>query len=151
MKYLPIIFGSDYPQVPTNCNLSMTNVRLSGRNCELVGIADWGCAKLLPFGMEMDILWETTGFLDFGKWERYDCAEGCLDTFWESFWRRSGLGWVTPITPRRKQVRDQALAAAKIHAILRFAFKRDQDGWPAGPFSITDHNIRLLRAWFDVD
>lgn len=147
---VPTLFSNTYPQGIANGNLSQTNVRIHSRTYELSGIVDWSCARILPFGTEMDILFEFTGFNDFGDWCDYVCKPRCISAFWDRFWISSGIGTgITGIAPRN-QVRELAMSAAKINAILRLGFERNKKGWSVGEFSCYPAERKQLRAWFGV-
>lgn len=145
---VPTLFSDTYRQGITNCNLSQTNVRIDPQTYEISGIVDWSCARILPFGTEMDILFEFTGFKDFGKWSNYVCKHQCIWVFWDRFWISSGIGTGITGISQRSQVRELAMTAAKINAILRLGFRRNKKGWPAGEFSCSLADREQLRAWF---
>lgn len=145
---VPTLFGDNYRQGIANGNLSQTNVRIDSQMHEICGIVDWSCARILPFGTEMDILFEFTGFKDFGKWSNYVCKPQCIAMFWDRFWISSGIGTGITGMSQRSQVRELAMTAAKINAILRFGFRRNKRGWPAGEFSCSVADRQQLRGWF---
>lgn len=45
----------------------------------------------MPFGMDLDILFMTTGFMTLDGWNDYTCKTRLLDTFWEESWTASGI------------------------------------------------------------
>ena len=61
---LPILFSQEYPQVLTHGDLSRTNILVDKDMYEITGIVDWSLVTVLPFGMELDCLLLTTGYMD---------------------------------------------------------------------------------------
>jgi hypothetical protein len=124
---IPKLFASDYPQVLTHGDLSTTNILVSEHTYEITGIIDWSLATILPFGMELDSLFLVTGYMDRGGWHDYACRSRLQEVFWVEFWSASGIG----DDRRRGKVRDMAEQAARIGAILHYAFQRNADGSPS--------------------
>lgn len=120
---LPTLFGQDYPHVLTHGDLSRTNILMDEDTYEITGIVDWSLAAHLPFGMELDCLFLTTGYMDLGGWHDYACRSRMHETFWVEFWSAAGVD-----ESARVGAREMAERAAKIGAILRYAFQRNEDG-----------------------
>ncbi|KAJ5893770.1 hypothetical protein N7495_005461 [Penicillium taxi] len=139
----PALFNPDYPQVLTNGNLSLTSVRIGQHTPELASIVDWSLAKVLPFGMDLDILFLTTGYMDTKVWRDYSCKMWFLAIFWDQFWLDAGIQDVE----ERTRVRAIAEAAAKIGAILRYGFRRQVDGAADNVVSWTGRDAILLTHW----
>lgn len=141
---LPTLFAWEYPQVLTHGDFSRTNILVDEDTYEITGIIDWSLAAILPFGMELDCLFLTTGYMDRGGWHDYACRSRLHEVFWDEFWSASGVG----DDRRRDEVRDMAERAAKIGAILRYAFQRNADGSPSETLA-SDGALtwRYLQAW----
>ncbi|KAF4471610.1 kinase-like domain [Fusarium albosuccineum] len=58
---LPLLFGQDCPQVLMHGDLSITNILVDEDEYEITGIIDWSRPTIMPFGMDLDILFLTTG------------------------------------------------------------------------------------------
>ncbi|KAK4117539.1 hypothetical protein N656DRAFT_833798 [Canariomyces notabilis] len=119
---LPALFAQEYPQVLTHGDLSRTNILVDEDTFEITGIIDWSLAAILPFGMELDTLYLTTGYMNLDDGD-YDDG-------------------------RRAKIRDMAEQAARIGAILRYAFQRNADGSPSE--TLVDDGavtLRYLQAW----
>ncbi|KAJ5183300.1 hypothetical protein N7492_000916 [Penicillium capsulatum] len=147
---VPTLFGDQYRQGITNGNLSQTNIRIDSKTYEICGIVDWSCARIFLFGTEMDILIEFTGFKDFGTWCDYECKSKCISAFWDRFWISSGIGAGLTGISQQNQIRELAMTTAKINAILRLGFQRNQQGWSVGEFLCTIADRQQLQAWFGV-
>ena len=80
------LFSQEYVQVLTHNDLSQTNILISEDNFEITGIVDWSLAKILPFGMELDTLLLSTGYMDLSGWHSYTCHEHMISSFWNEFW-----------------------------------------------------------------
>lgn len=91
---------------------------------EITGIVDWSLAAILPFGMDLDCLFLTTGYMSHNGWHDYACSPRLREAFSTEFWSATGVRDAA----RRAQVRDTAERAAAIGAILRYAFQRNADG-----------------------
>ncbi|KAJ5106477.1 hypothetical protein N7456_003152 [Penicillium angulare] len=144
---LPTLFSEEYSLVLTNGNLSLTNIRVDEATYEITGIVDWSLAKVLPFGMDLDILFLTTGYMGLRQWKNYECKAFFLKCFWDEFWTSVSSG---PHVDRMK-MRFLAEQAAKIGALLRYGFVRREDGSSDSVVSVSDRDGRQLRAWFGVN
>lgn len=143
---LPLLFASEYPQVLTHGDFSKTNVLVNPDTYEVTGIVDWSLAEVQPFGIELDCLFLMTGYMDLSGWHDYACRPRLWEAFWAEFWTASGIeddGGV-----RRENIRTTAEAAAKIGAVLRYAFDRNPDGWPSEVLSTSESMSRILKACF---
>lgn len=142
-RALPTLFGQDYPQVLTHGDLSRTNILVDEDTYEITGIVDWSLAAILPFGMDLDCLFLTTGYMDLKGWHDYACRERLREAFWDEFWAVAGVGGEV-----RDRVRELAERAARIGAVLRYAFRRDADGSPSEALE-SDGALswRCLQAW----
>ncbi|OAA59574.1 Protein kinase-like domain protein [Niveomyces insectorum RCEF 264] len=141
---LPLLFAPEYPQVLTHGDLSKTNILIDANTYEITGIVDWSLASVLPFGMELDSLYLMTGYMDRGGWHDYACRSWLHDVFWDTFWHLSGI----KEGDRQREVRDMAERAARIGAVLRYAFRRNADGSPSEVPA--PHDARAwsyLHAW----
>lgn len=98
----------------------------------------------MPFGMDLDIIFLSTGFMTRDGWHDYACKRLLLDTFWNEFWAVSGI----EEEEHRRRTRGLAKAACKIGAILRLAFRRNSDGSPSNEVLVSDSSAKQLRAWF---
>jgi aminoglycoside phosphotransferase len=145
---LPALFDEDYPKVLTHGDFSVTNILIDRDALDITGIVDWSLAAVRPFGMDLDILYMTTGFMtrDHG-WHDYTCKEKLLDAFWEEFWSASGIEG----KDRRARVKDLAEAAGQIGAILRQAFRRNKDGSLSEEVSLGGSRLAQLSAWLGED
>ncbi|KAJ5713832.1 uncharacterized protein N7483_011013 [Penicillium malachiteum] len=149
IELLPQLFSTEYPSVLTNGNLSLANIRIDEETRQITSIVDWSLTKVLPFGMDLDILSLVTGYMGLTEWKDYNCKRVLVDCFWEEFFA---------CLPRTVLTRDVSLEdirflaeqAAKVGAILRYGFKRRADGSSDGEVSISDREIVQLRAWFGV-
>lgn len=144
IKALPTLFSAEYPSVLTNGNLSLTNIRVDDATYEIASIVDWSLAKVLPFGMDLDVLFLVTGYMDLSNWMDYECKQFMLDCFWDEF------GASVEPHVARGQGRILAEKAAMIGALLRYGFTRREDGASDSVVSVSDRDIALLRAWFGV-
>lgn len=140
---LASLFDQDYPQVLTHGDFSITNILVDEKSFEITGIVDWSLASLMPFGMDLDILFLTTGFLYLDGWNDYTCKSRLLDAFWEEFWAATAI----KREDRREGIRALAEAAAKIWAVLRVAFRRNADGSPSEEVQVSGSSMEQLRAW----
>lgn len=138
-----MLFSQEYPQVLTHGDLSRTNILVDKNTFEITGIVDWSLAGVLPFGMEMDCLFLMTGYINFSGWHDYACRSQLQIAFWDEFWTVSGIE-----DSKRQKVRTLAESAAKIGAILRFAFQRNGDGPSSEIAATSDRTSKYLNAWF---
>ncbi|KAJ5740510.1 Mus38-like protein [Penicillium malachiteum] len=149
IELLPQLFSTEYPSVLTNGNLSLTNIRIDEETRQITSIVDWSLAKILPFGMDLDVLFLVTGYMGLTEWKDYNCKTALVDCFWDEFFA---------CLPRTVLARDVSLEdirflaeqAAKLGAILRYGFNRRADGSSDGEVSISEREIVQLRAWFGV-
>lgn len=140
---LTSLFNENYPQVLTHGDFSITNILVDEETFEITGIVDWSLAVIMPFGMDLDILFLTTGFMTLEGCNDYACKLRLLDIFWEEFWvvfSFEGEG-------HRETLRASAEAAGKIWAVLRMAFRRNADGSPSEEVLMSESNMKQLRAW----
>ncbi|KAI0108615.1 hypothetical protein GGR51DRAFT_548158 [Nemania sp. FL0031] len=133
IESLPSLFSENYPQVLTHNDFSVTNILIDKSNFGVTGIVDWSLASILPFGMDLDILFLTTGFMTCDGWCDYECKPLLQNTFWDEFW-----------------VAIQALAeaAGRIGALIRLTFRRNPDGSPSDEVLVSESRMEQLRAWF---
>ncbi|KAG6365646.1 hypothetical protein INS49_007257 [Diaporthe citri] len=140
---LTSLFDQNHPQVLTHGDFSITNILVDDETFEITGIVDWSLAAIAPFGMDLDILFLTTGFMTLEGWNDYACKLRLKDIFWEEFWAASGIEGAG----RRETLRPSAEAAGKIWAVLRMAFRRNADGSPSEEVLVSESNLKQLRAW----
>ncbi|KAI1822190.1 hypothetical protein F4861DRAFT_541176 [Xylaria intraflava] len=132
------LFSQDYPQVLTHGDLSVTNILVDENKFEITGIVDWSSAKVMPFGMDLDVLFLSTGFMILDGWHDYACKSLLQDTFWEEFWAASGIQGEED----RGRIQGLAEVASEISAILRLTSWRNADGLPS------EVCVKHLQAWF---
>ncbi|KAI3316991.1 hypothetical protein HD806DRAFT_516322 [Xylariaceae sp. AK1471] len=144
IERLPSLFSQYYPQVLTHNDFSVTNILIDENNFEITGIVDWSLATVMPFGMDLDILFLTTGFMTRDGWHDYSCKLLLQEIFWEEFWAFSGI----EVVEQRSRIRGLAELAGKIGAILRLAFRRNTDGSPSEEVSVSESSMKQLSAWF---
>lgn len=147
VESLPSLFCQDYPQVLTHGDFSETNILVDEDTFEIVGIVDWSLAAVMPFGMDLDTLLLTTGFMTPDGWHDYACKSMLEDNFWEEFWAAS----VIEGEERRGGLRSLAEAACRTAAILRLAFRRNDNGSPSEEVLVSETNMKRLMAWFGED
>ncbi|KAJ5459437.1 hypothetical protein N7530_011381 [Penicillium desertorum] len=135
---LPLLFACEYPQVLMHGDFSKTNILVNPDTYEITGIVDWSLAAVQPFGIELDCLFLMTGYMGLSGWHDYTCRPRLWEAFWTEFWAVSGIEDDGGL--RRENVRSTAEKAAKIGAILRYAFDRKADG---GPSEISN-NMRVV-------
>lgn len=140
---LTSLCNENYPQVLTHGDFSITNILVDKETFEITGIVDWSLAAIMPFGMDLDILFLTTGFMTLDGWNDYACKLRLLDIFWKEFWGISGIDG----EDRRETLRISAEAAGKIWAVLRMAFRRNADGSPSEEVMVSEIGMEQLRAW----
>ncbi|EER36973.1 conserved hypothetical protein [Histoplasma capsulatum var. duboisii H88] len=145
---LPLLFASEFPQVLAHGDFSKTNILVNPDTYEITGIVDWSLAAVQPFGTELDSLFLMTGYLGLNGWQDYTCRPRLWEAFWTEFWAVSGIEEDGGLRP--ENVRSMAEKAAKIGAILRYAFNRKPDGGPSEVLSTSDAMLRMLKAWLDV-
>jgi len=98
----------------------------------------------MPFGMDLDILFLTTGLMTKDGWHDYTCKQQLQRIFWEEFWAVSGIDG----DEVRSRTRSLAEAAGQIGAILRLAFRRAADGSPSEEILESEGRMKQLTAWF---
>ncbi|KAH6957950.1 hypothetical protein BKA56DRAFT_601658 [Ilyonectria sp. MPI-CAGE-AT-0026] len=147
IESLPSLFSQDYPQVLAHGDFSVTNILLDESEFGITAIVDWSLAAVMPFGMDLDILFLTTGFMTRDDWHDYACKLLLQDTFWEEFWAVSGIKG----EEHRSRMQGLAEAACKIGAILRIAFRRNADGSPSNEVLVSESSAKQLRAWFSEE
>ncbi|KAH7175791.1 hypothetical protein EDB81DRAFT_23763 [Dactylonectria macrodidyma] len=143
VESLPSLFSQDYPQFLTHGDFSVTNILVDENNFEITGAVDWSLAAVMPFEMDLDILFLTTGFMTCDGWHDYACKLPLQAAFWEEFWTVSGIR----AEENRSRTRGLAEAACKIRAILRLAFRRNADGSPSNEVFVPESSAKQLRAW----
>ncbi|GAA92554.1 hypothetical protein AKAW_10668 [Aspergillus luchuensis IFO 4308] len=139
---LPDLFNQEYVQVLTHNDLSQTNILISEDNFEITGIVDWSLAKVLPFGMELDTLLLSTGYMDLSGWHNYTCRERMISYFWDEFWAHCRVF----DDKRQHEIRTMAMQATKIGAVLRYAFQRNADGSPSEELTTSNWALKTLKA-----
>lgn len=126
---LLVLFSHGYPQVLTHNDLSWTNILVDETTLEITGIVDWSLAEVLPFGVELYTLSLMTGTMDLHGWHNYTCREKLHSAFWEEFMSKRGT--LDGDGVRRKEVCEMARLAARLGAVLHFAFQRNPDDSPS--------------------
>ena len=111
----------------THGDLSKIKILLEKDTFEITGLVDWSLAGVLPFGMELDALRLTTGFMDFSGWHDYECWPRLEVAFWAESWAAACI----KDSAKREEVRGIAETAAMIGAVLRYAFAQNPDGSPS--------------------
>lgn len=106
LESLPFLFSQEYPQVLTHGDFSMTNILVDGAALKITGIADWSLASIMPFGMDLDALLWTSGFMTTDCWHDYACKSQLKSIFWKEFWAASG------VKGAERRARTQCLAEA---------------------------------------
>ncbi|GLA65750.1 hypothetical protein AtubIFM54640_007943 [Aspergillus tubingensis] len=132
----------EYVQVLTHNDLSQTNILISKDNFEISGIVDWSLTKVLPFGMELDTLLLSTGYMDLSGWHSYTCRDRMIGYFWDEFWAHSRVF----DDVRQHEIRTMAMQATKIGAVLRYAFQRNTDGSPSGELTTSNWALKTLKT-----
>ncbi|KAF0635838.1 hypothetical protein FPSE5266_11223 [Fusarium pseudograminearum] len=143
IEALPSIFAKDYPQVLTHNDFSVTNILVNEDTLKVTGIVDWSLASVMPFGLDLDILFLATGFRTLHGWHDYGCKQQLQDVFWDEFWFSSGIEG----EDLRHKTQNLAEVAGQIGAILRLAFRRNDDGSPSEEVLVSGHRIRQLKVW----
>lgn len=149
IELVPTLFSEKYPSVITNGNLSLTNIRINESTYEITNIVDWSLAKVLPFGMDLDVLDLVTGFMGLRRWRTYWCKEDLLNFFWVEFFRQ--VDPARAVDAKNLKVRFHAEQAARIGALLRYGFGKRVDGSSDGVVSVSRRDIARLRTWFGVE
>ncbi|KAF5230436.1 hypothetical protein FAUST_9803 [Fusarium austroamericanum] len=144
IEALPSMFGNDYPQVLTHNDFSVTNILVNEDTSEIAGIVDWSLASVMPFGLDLDILFLATGFMTIDGWHDYGCKPQLQDVFWDEFWFSSEIEG----EDLRRKTQNLAEVAGQIGAILRLAFRRNDDGSPSEEVLVSQRRIGQLKAWF---
>ncbi|KAE8146851.1 hypothetical protein BDV25DRAFT_132590 [Aspergillus avenaceus] len=141
-RSLPILFDQTYPQVLTHNDLSQTNILINAETFEITGVVDWSLASVQPFGVELGSLLLATGYMDLNGWHNYTCRSQILNAFWDEFWIHCQI--YDDI--RRREIRASAMQAAKIGAVLRYAFRRNADGSPSEELENSKWALETLNA-----
>lgn len=141
-QILPILFSHGYPQVLTHNDLSSTNILVDQETLEITGIVDWSVAKVLPFGMELFCLSMITGYMALDGWHDYTCRDKLHHAFWEEF--SSAYTGHGNNSIRLKEAREVVQLAAKLGALLHFAFQRSADGSPSEEMATSEGLLMFL-------
>ncbi|KAL1849089.1 hypothetical protein Plec18167_006867 [Paecilomyces lecythidis] len=141
-RSLPILFDQTYPQVLTHNDLSQTNILVNEVTFEITGVVDWSLAEVQPFGMELDSLLLATGYMDLNGWHNYTCRLQMLNAFWDEFWSRCQI--YDDI--RQREIRASAMQAARIGAVLHYAFQRNTNGSPSEELTTSKWAFKTLSA-----
>ncbi|KAG4253273.1 hypothetical protein FPRO03_07233 [Fusarium proliferatum] len=144
IEILPLLFSQDYPQVLTHSDFSVTSVLVDENRFEITGIVDWSLVSVMPFRMDLDTLFLTTGFMTQEGWHDYTCKLLLREIFWKEFWAASGI----EEGGRRGRTQGLAEAAGQISAVLRLAFRRNADGSPSEEVLVSESRMKQLSAWF---
>ena len=136
------IFGVENHRVLTHCDLSETNILVDADAGHITGIVDWSLAKTMPFGLELDALLLLSGYRDMAGWHDYTCRQKLLSTFWDIFWNLTGI-----LNDQRVTLLKTFNAAARIGALLRYAFRRTQNGSPTMELLPTDKIAQQAYIW----
>ncbi|KNG91221.1 hypothetical protein ANOM_000396 [Aspergillus nomiae NRRL 13137] len=141
-RSLSIFFGQTYPQVLTHSDLSQTNILVNEETFEITGVVDWSLAEVQPFGMELDSLLLATGYMDLNGWRNYTRRLQMLNAFWDEFWIRCQIH----DDIRQREIRASAMQAAKIGAVLHYAFQRNANGSPSEELTTSKWALKTLSA-----
>ncbi|RDW90566.1 phosphotransferase family protein [Aspergillus mulundensis] len=141
-RSLPILFGQTYPQVLTHNDLSQTNILLNEESFEITGVVDWSLAGVQPFGMDLDSLLLATGYMDLNGWHNYPCRLQMLNAFWDEFWIHCQIH----DDIRQREIRASAMQAAKVGAVLHYAFQRNANGSPSEELTTSKWALKTLNA-----
>lgn len=133
---VPILFNSDYPQVLTNGDLSLTNILVNEETFEITAIVDWSLANVLPFGIELGILRPTTGYMDLECWHDYSCRNKLTEAFWTEFYA---------LSEAEADLRIRAELVAKLGAVLRYGFQRHAVVAPTEV--VAEETSSFLKGW----
>lgn len=149
---LPIVFNHEYPQVLTHNDLLSTNSLVDQETFEITGIIDWSLAEVLPFGMELFCLPMMTGYMALDGWHDYTCRDKLHHAFWEEF--SSACTGPGNSSIRLKEAREVAQPAAKLGAVLHYAFQRSAGGSPSEEIATSESllmfNSRLIWSQHKV-
>ncbi|KAI0393096.1 hypothetical protein F5Y17DRAFT_467094 [Xylariaceae sp. FL0594] len=144
IEALPSLFSQHYPQALTHGDFSVTNILVDKGTLEITGVVDWSLASVMPFGMDLDILYLATGIMTRDGWKDYTAQPQLREAFWNEFWAVSGIEG----EERRARTRRLAEAAGQIGAILRLAFRRNDDGSPSDVVvPASEFGRQQLEAW----
>lgn len=146
-KALPLLYADHYPKVLTHGDLSLTNILVDPTTCAITGLVDWSLASVRPFGLELHCFFLMSGFMDMDGWHDYACRSRLVDAFWDAFWLALGSAAGADDVESRGRIRALAEAAAKIGAIMCYAFKRNGDGSPSEELSTSESMLGNLKAW----
>lgn len=69
----------------THGDLSLTNILVDETSHQITGLVDWSLATVSPFGLELDFLLLTMGYMDFSGWHDYECKALLQTAFWDEF------------------------------------------------------------------
>ncbi|GLB11037.1 hypothetical protein AtubIFM57258_007452 [Aspergillus tubingensis] len=141
MCYVKHLASQEDVQVLTHNDLSQTNILISKDNFEISGIVDWSLTKVLPFGMELDTLLLSTGYMDLSGWHSYTCRDRMISYFWDEFWAHSRVF----DDLRQHEIRTMAMQATRIGAVLRYAFQRNADGSPSEELTTSNWALKTLK------
>jgi hypothetical protein len=81
IKNLPSLFNQHYQQVLTHGDFSVMGILVDENEFEIIRIVDWSPATTMPFGLELDILFLTTGYITRNSWHDYACKRLLQNTF----------------------------------------------------------------------
>ncbi|KAF5023098.1 hypothetical protein F66182_4855 [Fusarium sp. NRRL 66182] len=146
IELLPSLFSQDYPKVLTHNDFSVTNILVEPETLEITGIVDWSLASIMPFGLDLDMLFLAMGFSTREGWHYYTCQPLLHDTFWDEFFSLIGSQRDEP----QRKMRILAECASKVGAILRLAFRRKADGSPSEEMLLSESRIKQLKAWLET-
>lgn len=138
---IPFLFGQTWAQVLTHNDFSQTNV-LDEKTFAITGFVDWSLARVLLFGMELESLLLATGYMDLSGWHDYTCRQRLLDDFWNEFWHQCRVDEGS----NQQEIRDAAMRASKLGAVLHYAFQRNDDGSPSAELATSECSIKTLHA-----
>ncbi|KAJ4296476.1 hypothetical protein N0V90_006521 [Kalmusia sp. IMI 367209] len=90
--------------------MSRSNILVDEDTYGSTEIINLSLAAILPFSVELDCLFLTTGHMDRGGWHDYACRSQLHEVSWDEFWLASGIG----SDGRRGKVRGMAERATRI-------------------------------------
>lgn len=125
-----------------HCDLSETNILMDSDTGHITGLVDWSLATVMPFDFELDVLLLLTGFRDREGWHDYSCKSKLVLEFWETFWTSTKVA-----DAEQARLLEIFTAAAKIGAILQFAFVRNENGSPSMDLRPIDQIAPQLQVW----
>lgn len=83
---LPSIFSPTNSVLPTvllHEDFGEANILVDDADCHLVGVVDWGEARIAPFGLTLDMVQTFMGKFHLKKgWIRYEDWDALEETFW---------------------------------------------------------------------